>query len=97
MEVLVPMKPNRLSPWLPFGFSVVLSGISLVAYSGTGGSGGWIPAFLAFTHQERAHIEALETRIRQLEAVSPAALNAPTFERPMVLAMDVRAKAVDAA
>lgn len=102
------MKSNRLSLWLSFGFSVVLSAISLVAYSATGGSGAWIPAFLAFTpmslffgvlYQNRAHdhIEDLEVRLRELEATSLMALSTPRLEQPVGLAVEARVKAMDSA
>jgi hypothetical protein len=75
------MTLKTFAPWVPFGFSVALSAISLVTYAVTGGSGAWIPAFVSFLpmafflavasqHRARAQVEALETRVRDLEAAA---------------------------
>jgi hypothetical protein len=73
------MKSNFAASWMPFGFAVALSAISLVTYSVTAGSSAWVPAFIAFlpmvffmgaqSHtRSRAQIDLLAGRVRQLEA-----------------------------
>ena len=77
------MKSNFAALWLPFGFAVALSAISLVTFAATAGSSAWVPAFVAFmpmvfflgvqTHtRSRAQIVSLEGRVRQLESSQSA-------------------------
>jgi len=72
------MNRNAFAPWLPFAFSTVLSGISMVAYIATGNSDAWIPSFVCFLPmtfwfaaiaqaQTRDRIKAMEARIEELE------------------------------
>jgi hypothetical protein len=69
----------RFGVWVPFAFAAALSAIVLVTYVASGLSDAWIVPFVGFlpmtfwfaaaTHrQTREQVEALEARIRQLEA-----------------------------
>lgn len=68
------MKSSKREVWLPFLFTVALSGICIVTHALTAGSAAWVPTFLCFLpmaflfsgfaqNRSQKRIEALEAQL----------------------------------